>query len=141
MSMLVDNIVVDSSVWIDFFRGEDTWQAKFLRNNLGEMHLIIGDIILLEIMRGIKHEKDYRAIASFFSHYAIHTMLGAQMTHVCAQHYRTLRQRGVTIRKTADMIIGSYCIHHGHVLLHHDRDFEPMSDYLGLKTLNQPRSF
>ncbi len=97
--------------------------------------LLIGDLILLEILQGARDEAHAQRIERGLRRYAIAPLLDADLAPRAARNYRTLRVLGVTIRKTADLIIGRFCIEHGHALLHDDRDFAPMEQRLGLRVV------
>ncbi len=92
----------------------------------------IGDLILLEVLRGARDEAHAARLEHELRQFQVLNMLDDALAAIAARHYRALRSRGVTIRKTADLIIGTYCIENGHALLHDDRDFEPMREHLGL---------
>lgn len=126
-------IVADSSVWVSVFRREDLSLAEQLRDYIRQGSVIIGDIILLELLQGARDQQHARAIELELQELAILPMLSPALAVQAAAHYRTLRSRGITIRKTADLIIGTYCILHGHSLLQRDRDFLPMAQHLGLQ--------
>ena len=129
-------ILVDASVWIDYFNGRKTWQTNLLDNLLSDIPIIIGDLILAEILQGFRSDKDYQSAKSFLTDLPFRQMGGYQVAVQSAQNYRTLRKKGVTVRKTIDVIIGTYCIVENLPLLHDDRDFEPMVFHLSLKTLS-----
>ena len=129
-------ILVDSSVWIDYFNGRKTWQTDLLEKLLSDVPIIIGDLILAEILQGFRADNDYKTAKSFLSDLPFRQMGGYQIAVQSAQNYRTLRKKGVTVRKTIDVIIGTYCILEGLPLLHDDRDFEPMESHLSLKILS-----
>ncbi len=129
-------ILVDSSVWIDYFNGRKTWQTDLLEKLLSDVPIIIGDLILAEILRGFRSDNDYKTAKSFLSDLPFREMGGYQVAVQSAQNYRTLRKKGVTVRKTIDVIIGTYCILEGLPLLHDDRDFEPMESHISLKILS-----
>ena len=129
-------ILVDSSVWIDYFNGLKTWQTDLLEKFLSDVPIIIGDLILAEILQGFRSDNDYKTAKSFLSDLPFRRMGGYQVAVQSAQNYRTLRKKGVTVRKTIDVIIGTYCILEGLPLLHDDRDFEPMESHLSLKILS-----
>jgi len=97
--------------------------------------IYIGDLILLEILRGARDEPHAARLERELRRFDVLTLLDAGLATAAARHYRTLRARGITIRKTADLIIGTYCIEHGYALLHEDRDFEPMQQHLGLSVV------
>ena len=129
-------ILVDSSVWIDYFNGRKTWQTDLLDKLLSDVPIIIGDLILAEILQGFRSDNDYKTAKSFLSELPFRQMGGYQVAVQSAQNYRTLRKKGVTVRKTIDVIIGTYCILEDLPLLHDDRDFEPMESHLSLKILS-----
>ena len=129
-------ILVDSSVWIDYFNGRNTWQTDLLEKLLSDVPIIIGDLILAEILQGFRSDNDYKTAKSFLSDLPFRQMGGYQVAVQSAQNFRTLRKKGVTVRKTNDVIIGTYCILEGLPLLHDDRDFEPMESHLSLKILS-----
>ena len=129
-------ILVDSSVWIDYFNGRKTWQTDLLENLFSNVPIIIGDLILTEILQGFRSDNDYKTAKSFLSDLPFRQMGGYQVAVQSAQNYRTLRKKGVTVRKTIDVIIGTYCILEDLPLLHDDRDFEPMVSHLSLKILS-----
>ena len=129
-------ILVDSSVWIDYFNGRKTWQTDLLENLFSKVPIIIGDLILTEILQGFRSDNDYKTAKSFLSDLAFRQMGGYRVAVQSAQNYRALRKKGVTVRKTIDVIIGTYCILEGLPLVHDDRDFEPMVLHLSLKILS-----
>ena len=129
-------ILVDSSVWIDYFNGRKTWQTDLLEKLLSDVPIIIGDLILAEILQSFRSDNDYKTAKSFLSDLPFREMGGYQVAVQSAQNYRTLRKKGVTVRKTIDVIIGTYCILEGLPLLHDDRDFEPMESHISLKILS-----
>ena len=129
-------IMVDSSVWIDYFNGQLTWQTNLLDNLLTDVPVIIGDLILAEILQGFRSDNDYESAKSYLSALPFHQIGGYQVAVQSAQNYRILRKMGVTVRKTIDVIIGTYCILERLPLLHDDRDFDPMVFHLSLKVLS-----
>ena len=127
-------MVVDTSVWIDYFNGTITAETDRLDQLLGQQTLIIGDLILTEVLQGFRRQRHFAQAQQLMQRFPVVTMLGPILAIRSAQHYRQLRQRGITIRKTIDVMIATFCIRGGHVLLHADRDFEPMAEHLGLRT-------
>lgn len=125
-------IVVDSSVWIDYFTGADTPQAEKLDKTLGRMPVAIGDLILTEVLQGFRHDKDYKAARKVFEDVTIFDMLGSQRVIKSAENFRALRKKGITVRKTADVIIATFCIEQKIPLLFSERDFKPFVKHLGL---------
>lgn len=128
-------ILVDSSVWIGFFNGVKTWQTDWLDSSLGKVPLVIGDLILTEVLQGFQNDKDFKTAKDLLSSIPFMTMGGWDPAIQSAINYRSLRKNGVTVRKTIDVIIGTFCIQHKLQLLHDDRDFDPMVKHLGLKTV------
>ena len=128
-------IFVDTSVWIDYFNGEVNPHTDLLDRMLSSERIAIGDIILAEVLQGFRRDADFRKALELFEALEFKEMLGRQMALRCAQNYRKLRRAGVTARKTIDVMIATFCVVNGHVLVHDDRDFEPMEKYLGLKVL------
>jgi predicted nucleic acid-binding protein len=125
-------ILVDSSVWIAHLRGRRTPATAKLEAAAGREPLLIGDLILLEILQGARDESHAARIERGLRQYAVVPLLDADLAPRAARNYRKLRELGITIRKTADIIIGTFCIVHRYALLHDDRDFVPMEEHLGL---------
>lgn len=125
-------ILVDSSVWIAHLRGQRTPATVKLETAASREPLLIGDLILLEVLQGARDEAHAARIERRLRRYALVPLLDAGLARRAARNYRKLRERGITIRKTADIIIGTFCIEHRHSLLHDDRDFAPMEEHLGL---------
>ena len=125
-------IVVDSSVWIAHLRGRQTAATAKLEAAAGREPLLIGDLIMLEVLQGARDEAHAARIERGLRRYAIVPLLDADLAPRAARNYRKLRELGITIRKTADVIIGTFCIERHHALLHDDRDFAPMEEHLGL---------
>lgn len=128
-------IVVDTSVWIDYFNGVRTVQAQLLDDLLDRQVLAIGDLILAELLRGFATDADARRALVLLDPLEFLEMAGRNVAIQSAADYRHLRSRGVTVRKTMDMLIGTYCRMHGHELLHDDRDFDVLARHLGLKVV------
>ena len=126
-------ILVDSSVWIDYFNGKRSWQTDLLDHMLSNVPIIIGDLILTEVLQGFKSDKDYKAAKNYLSELPFRQMGGYNVAVQSAQNYRKLRKIGVTVRKTIDIIIATFCIIEGLTLLHDDRDFDPIASHFPLK--------
>ncbi len=125
-------ILVDSSVWIAHLRGQRTPATTKLEAAASREPLLVGDLIMLEVLQGARDELHATRIERGLRRYALVPLLSGDLAPRAARNYRRLRELGVTIRKTADIIIGTYCIEYHHALLHDDRDFEPMEEFLGL---------
>lgn len=126
-------ILVDSSVWIDYFRGAASLPTDRLDRLLGVEPLGIGDLMLLEILQGARSQSEIRRVRRLLNALDCFPLLGRDMALRAAANYRALRARGITVRKTIDNIIATFCIHHGYGLLFGDRDFEPFVAHLGLR--------
>ena len=125
--------MVDSSVWIDYFNGKRSWQTDLLDHMLSNVPIIMGDLILTEVLQGFKSDKDYKAAKNYLSELPFRQMGGYNVAVQSAQNYRKLRKIGVTVRKTIDIIIATFCIIEGLTLLHDDRDFDPIASHFPLK--------
>ena len=125
-------ILVDSSVWIDYFTGTDNKSTNTLHNILGLKPVAVGDLILTEVLQGFRHDKDYKTARALFEDVSIFEMLGTEMALKSADNFRALRKKGITVRKTADVIIASFCIEQKLPLLFSDKDFKPFVKHLGL---------
>jgi predicted nucleic acid-binding protein len=128
-------ILVDSSVWINYFNGSRTWQTDLLDESLSHVPIIIGDLILTEVLQGFRSNKDFNAAKSHLDALPFMQIGGYEVALKSAQNYRSLRKKGVTVRKTIDVIIATFCIIEGLKLLHDDRDFDPMVSHLALQEL------
>jgi len=126
-------IIADTSVWIDYVRGVESEQTDFLDYELLHDRVATGDIIIVEFLQGFREEKDLKTAKKIMDRLEYYDFLGKEMAIVSAENYRKLRKNGVTVRKTIDVIIATFCIEKGFELLHNDRDFDPMEKYLGLK--------
>lgn len=129
-------ILVDSSVWIDYFNGRASPETDWLDSALGEEVIVVGDLILTEVLQGFQHDRDFRTAKRLLLRFPVVAMLGEELAIESASAYRHLRKQGVTVRKTIDVIIATFCIRHRLSLLHDDRDFEPMVKHLGLKCVS-----
>jgi predicted nucleic acid-binding protein len=127
---------VDSSVWIDYFNGEKTAQTDWLNSALGNTPIIMGDLILTEVLQGFQSDRDFRIAKNLLLRLPFMPMGGQALAIGSAANYRLLRKKGVTVRKTINVMIGTFCIHYRLPLLHDDRDFDPMVKFLGLKTID-----
>ena len=126
-------IVVDSSVWIDFFNGVTTPEVERFDDLLGSTPVAIGDLILVEVLQGFRRDGDVATARQLFGSLPLLAMLGPQNAYKAAENYRSLRSRGITVRKTIDGIIATACIQANLPLLFSDRDFQPYVEYLGLQ--------
>jgi hypothetical protein len=125
-------IVVDSSVWIDFLNGRRLAHVAALQSALGQQEILIGDLMLCEILQGVGGEREAEQIEALLRGFAVVPMVGEAIAVAAARNFRLLRGRGITIRKTIDLLIGTWCIENRRPLLHHDGGFRPMARHLGL---------
>jgi predicted nucleic acid-binding protein len=128
-------VVVDTSVWVDYFNGLVTPQTNRLNELLGTERLLVGDLILAEVLQGFRSDTSFRLARSLLEALEVREIGGREIAVASAQNYRALRARGITVRGTIDTIIATFCIAEGHLLLHSDRDFDPFEDHLGLRVL------
>jgi predicted nucleic acid-binding protein len=128
-------LVVDSSVWIDYFNAADDPAALMLDQLLdhGEVRLVVPDLVLFEVLRGFRHERDHRQARLLMETLSIEAVGGADMALAAAQHYRSLRAQGITVRSPIDVLVATFCIERDYALLHRDRDFDAFEDLRGLR--------
>lgn len=125
-------IVVDSSVWIDFLNGRKAPHVRQLSAVLGTDEIIVGDLMLCEVLQGLDDERAALEVEALLRRFEIVSMAGDAVAVAAARNFRSLRRRGITIRKTIDLLIGTWCIENRRPLLHNDKDFRPMALHLGL---------
>jgi predicted nucleic acid-binding protein len=128
-------ILVDSSVWIDYFNGKSTAQTERLDLLLGQEVLAIGDLNLTEVLQGFGEEREFQRVRELLTSLTVVDVGGEAIANQAARNFRTLRRRGVSVRKTIDTLIATRCIESDHELLHSDRDFDPFVKHLGLRVV------
>lgn len=128
-------ILVDSSVWIDYFNGAFTAQTEKLDRLLGHEPLAVGDLILTEVLQGFANERDFNQARKMLTSLTVVELGGLEIAIQAARNFRVLQNRGVTVRKTIDTIIATRCIESGYELLHSDRDFDAFVQHLGLRAV------
>ena len=126
-------IVVDSSVWIAKLRNASNPATQKLNAMIDTDEVAVGDVVLLEVLQGARGDQDASRMEYYLKSFHIVRMLDPELAISAAVNFRRLRSKGITIRKTVDLIIGTFCIEHGHSLLHGDRDFDHMAEHLGLR--------
>ena len=129
-------IIVDTSAWIDYFNGKESSQTNILDKALIDGLVSIGDLILLEILQGIKTNREYNKTKTALNTLEQYEMFGHHRVDKCVENFRFLRKKGITIRKTNDVIIATFCIENNFPLLFSDRDFIPFVEHLGLISAN-----
>ena len=126
-------ILVDSSVWIDDFRGADTPQAELLDGLFGRTPLAVGDLIVTEVLQGVQDDGEFNLVRKTLGAFTQIDLAGHDIAVKAARNFRTLRAKGITVRKTIDSMIATRCIEDDLTLLHSDRDFIPFHMHLGLR--------
>jgi predicted nucleic acid-binding protein len=132
-------LVVDSSVWIDFFNNADEPAADQLEQLLdhGEVRLVVPDLVLFEVLRGFRHERDYRQARQLMETLSVEETASHELALAAAQHYRSLRAQGITVRSAIDVLVAAFCIENDYALLHRDRDYDPFEQRRGLRSWRQ----
>ncbi|MBI4984709.1 MAG: PIN domain nuclease [Rhodocyclales bacterium] len=126
-------ILVDSSVWIDYFRNADTPQVELLDGMFGRTPLAVGDLIAAEVLQGVQDDREFNLVRKTLDAFTQIDLGGHDIAVKAARNFRILRTKGITVRKTIDAIIATRCIEDGLTLLHSDRDFIPFRMHLGLR--------
>ena len=128
-------LVVDSSVWIDYFNDADHPAVEMLGQLLdhGEVRLVVPDLVLFEVLRGFRHEHDHRQARRLMESLHVENAGGAEIAVAAAQHYRSLRGHGFTVRSAVDVLVATFCIENDYALLHRDRDFDAFETLRGLR--------
>ena len=129
-------ILVDSSVWIDYFSGRKTRESELLDRLLEIDRLLTGDLILAEVLQGFPRESDFRNALDLLTRLEVASLAGREIAVAAARNCRALRAKGVTVRKTIDGLIATFCITNRHALLHSDRDFDGFERHLGLRVVS-----
>lgn len=129
-------IIVDTTVWIDYFRGTPTPETDWLDRNLPQHRLGLTDLILCEVLQGVKDETTFERVRRELLKLEVFPTGGTALALEAARHYRTLRAQGRTVRRTIDCLIATFCLQNGHALLHNDRDFDPFEQTLGLAVIH-----
>jgi len=125
-------IIVDTTVWIDYFRGTTTPETDWLDRNLLRHRLGLTDLILCEVLQGVTDDTVFEQVRRELLKLEVFPTGGTALALAAATHYRTLRAQGHTVRRTIDCLIATFCLQNGHALLHNDRDFDPFEQTLGL---------
>lgn len=132
------SLLVDSSVWIAYFNGVLTAQTDYLNKALSQEPIVVGDLILAEVLQGFRQQKDFDRARQAMSAFIVLPMVGADVAVKSAMNYRLLRAKGITIRKTIDCLIATFCIENRHTLLYADRDFDMFEQHLSLRVYHPP---
>jgi predicted nucleic acid-binding protein len=126
-------LIVDTTVWVDYFNGQINPETDYLDRAMSEEAILVGDLILAETLQGFRYDRDFDLAQSALAKFAQVEMLNLRIARQSAQNYRTLREKGITVRKTIDCLIATFCIAENHTLLHRDNDFDGFEKHLGLR--------
>ena len=129
-------LVVDTSVWVDYFNGVQNPQTDYLYTVLETTPILIGDLILAEVLQGFRHDPDFEKVRRTMAKFVQESMVNPDVAVQSARNYRFLRQKGVSVRKAIDSLIATFCIENDHQLLHNDSDFDGYGEYLGLQVVH-----
>jgi len=125
-------VIVDTTVWIDYLRGLQNAETNYFDREVGRQRFGLTDLILCEILQGLKDEHASNRVLRDLRRFELFESGGEELAVAAARNFRNLRRQGHTVRKTIDCLIATYCLRHGHSLLHRDRDFDPFEKILGL---------
>lgn len=129
-------LIVDTSVWVDYFNDVKNLQTDYLDIILDKTPILIGDLILTEVLQGFRHDPDFEKVRRLLARFTQVNMVDTILAVQSARNYRFLRQKGITVRKTMDSLIATYCIENEHELLHNDGDFDGYEKHLGLRVIH-----
>ena len=128
-------LVVDSTVWVDYFNGLENPQTDYLDQMVERTPILVGDLILAEILQGFRDDSDFEEARRALSKYLQVEMVNPELALQSARNYRLLRRKGIAVRKTIDSLIATYCIENEHDLLHKDNDFDGYEKHLRLRVI------
>jgi predicted nucleic acid-binding protein len=131
-------VIIDTTVWIDYLRGTENPETRWLDGELQRQRLGLTDLILCEVLQGIRDENTFERVQSELLKFQVFHTGGTALAIAASQNYRALRERGYTVRKTIDCLIASFCLQAGHELLHRDQDFDPFEKVLGMRVVHAP---
>jgi len=129
-------LLVDSTIWVDYFNGVVTPQTDYLHNVLASQPILVGDLILVEVLQGFRQDADFEKARHMLGKFTQANLVSPTLAVQAARNYRSLRQKGVTVRKTIDSLIATYCIENDYDLLHNDSDFDGYEEHLGLRVIH-----
>jgi predicted nucleic acid-binding protein len=129
-------LIVDSTVWIDYFNGAKNVHTDYLHNIVDQLPILVGDLILAEVLQGFRNDVDFEQARQALGKFLQARMVSPVLALRSARNYRLLRHKGITVRKTIDSLIATFCIENEHELLHTDSDFDGYEAHLGLKVIH-----
>jgi predicted nucleic acid-binding protein len=128
-------VIVDTTVWVDYLRGERTPETDWLEREAARQRLGLTDLTLCEVLQGVRSDREFDEVLRELLKFELFDTGGERLATAAAQNFRTMRKQGRTVRKTIDCLIASFCILHGHILLHRDSDFRHFEELLGLSVV------
>ena len=129
-------VIVDTTVWIDYWDGASTPEANWLDREMNRQRLGVTDIVVCELLQGVRDDAEAATVERELARFEVFNTGGLELAKAAAQNYRALRGRGYTVRKTIDCVIATFCLREGHSLLHSDRDFDPFERFLNLSVIH-----
>ena len=129
-------VIVDTTVWIDYWDGASTPEADWLDREMNRQRLGVTDIVVCELLQGVRDDAEAATVERELARFEVFNTGGVELAKAAAQNYRALRGRGYTVRKTIDCVIATFCLREGHSLLHSDRDFDPFERFLNLSVIH-----
>ena len=129
-------VIIDTTVWVDYFRGADHPETRWLDRELQRQRLGLTDLILCEVLQGIRDRRTFERVRHDLLRFVVFSAGGIDLAVAAAENYRALRERGITVRKTIDCLIATFCLLDGHTLLHRDRDYDSFERALGLQVIH-----
>ena len=129
-------VIVDTTVWVDYFQGADNSETAWLNAALDRERLGLTDIILCEVLQGVRNDTGAMAVETALLKFEVFETAGVALARDAARNYRALRSRGHTVRKTIDCLIATFCLRGRHSLLHRDRDFDPFEKFLHMSVIH-----
>lgn len=129
-------VIVDATVWIDYLRGHENPATEWLDRQLARQPLGLTDLTLCEVLQGVRDDFEFSSVRNDLLGFHLFSTAGPELAIAAARNYLSLRSRGLTVRKTIDCIVATFCLQAGHELLHRDRDFDAFEKTLGLKVIH-----
>jgi predicted nucleic acid-binding protein len=129
-------VIVDTTVWVDYLRGIRNPETEWLELEAGRKRLGLTDLILCEVLKGVRDEREFSQVRSELERFALFVIGGQELAIATARNYRRIREEGLTVQKTIDCLIATFCMANGHALVHRDRDFDAFEQILGLAVIH-----
>ncbi|HYA22811.1 MAG TPA: PIN domain nuclease [Terriglobales bacterium] len=129
-------VIVDATVWIDYLRGDENPATLWLDKHITQQRLGLTDLTLCEVLQGVRNDFEFLTVSEDLLQFHLFSTGGPELAVAAARNYLTLRKRGLSVRKTIDCIVATFCLDAGHALLHRDRDFDAFEQVLGLRVIH-----